>query len=141
VTTVKPSTTLIGWVLAALVGVLLVPAALGARPDDKAGQIGVGAVAVATQSTHPNDLAGPLGVGRAGSESAFWKGERDYGLFTPAGGITAPAGAPVAVEASSAFDWSKVAVGVAVVAALALVAGAAVAATREHGGPRRPVPH
>jgi hypothetical protein len=140
---VKPSSTLIGWVLAAFVGVLLVPAAFGAtRPDDRAGQLGVGAAVVATQVAHPNDLAGTLGVGRVALESqpAYWKGERDYGLYTPAGDIAVPA-APVAAGASSGIDWTTVAAGVALVAVLALVAGAVVMTSRQHGGPRRPVPH
>jgi hypothetical protein len=141
---VKPSSTLIGWVLAAFVGVLLVPAALGvARPDDRAGQLGVGAaVVVATQAAHPNDSAGPLGIGRVDLESqlAYWNGERDYGLYEPSGAIAIPA-APVAVEASSGIDWTTVAAGVAIVAVLALVAGAAIMTSRQHGGPGRPVPH
>lgn len=139
----KPSSTLIGWMLAVLVGVLLAPAAFGAaRPDDKAGQLGVGGVVVVAQATHPNDVAGALGVGRVALESqpAYWQGERDYGLYSPTGDVAVPA-APLAAEVSSGIDWTTVAAGVALVAVLALAAGAAVMTSRQHGGPRRPVPH
>jgi hypothetical protein len=144
VSIVRPSSTFIGWALAAVVVVVLVPAALGAtRPDDRAGELGIGAAAVATQATHPNDLGGTLGVGRFALEgqSGYWQGERDYGLFTPTGEVAVPA-APAAAEVSSGIDWTTVAAGVCLAAVLALVVGAAVMTSRQgHGGPRRPVPH
>lgn len=140
----RPSSRFVGWALAAVVGLVLVPAALGAaRPDDRGGQLGVGAAAVATQATHPNDLGGTLGVGRVSLEgrSGYWQGERDYGLFTPTGDIAVPA-APAAAEVSSGIDWATVAAGVAIAAVLGLVVVAAVMISRpQHGGPRRPVPH
>jgi hypothetical protein len=136
---VKPSATLIAWALAALASALLVPAALGAtRPDDKAGQLGVGAVAVATEVTHPNDVGGTLGVGRVALESqpAYWRGERDYGLYTPAGDVAVPAVVPVAAAEPSGWAWGDYLVPVAAVALVVLLVGGIATATGH--GPHRP---
>ena len=161
----KPSTSLIGLAIVAFVGALLVPVALGVtrpddragplgvgaavaatdvvRPDDRAGPLGVGAAVVATQATHPNDAGGALGVGAVALEKpAFWRGERDYGLYTPAGDVAAPAVVPVAVAEPSGWDWGDFVVPVAVVALVALLVGGIATATG-HGPhrPHRPVAH
>jgi hypothetical protein len=129
--------------LVAFVGVLLVPAALGVtRPDDKAGQLGVGAVVVATEATSPNDAAGALGVGRVALETrpAFWQGERDLGLYTPAGDVAVPAVVPVALAEPSGTNWGGITLVAAGVVLLLLLAGG-MAMRMEHRGPFRPVPH
>ncbi len=140
---VKPSTRLVGGAFAVLMVALLVPAVFGAvRPDDRAGALGVGAVAMAAQPTHPNDRAGPLGTGAVALEGqpAYWQGERDYGSYTPSGDVVEPVVVPTA-EASSGYDWGRIALGAAIVAGLAVVATAVTLTLRQHGGPGRPVPH
>ncbi len=139
----RPSTTLIGWALAAIVGALLVSPALGVtRPDDRAGPLGVGAASVATQPTHPNDLAGPLGAGAASIDvQPTHPNDREGPLGVGAVvGVSEPTVVP-AVESPSGRDWGRITLGVAIVALLALAAGGAAVTLREHGGPGRPVPH
>ena len=94
-------------ILTIAVAVLLAPAALAERPDDRAGMLGVGATA-ATQPTftHPDNLSGLRGPG------AF------------------PAVA--AAEPQSAFDWSDAGIGAIAAFALALAGlGGARAFSRE----------
>ena len=90
-------------------------AALGAgRPDDRAGPLGVGAVAAPTVVVRPDDRAGPLGVGAASS--------------------------PVVVEtptASARIDWADPLVisGLTALAAIAAMAVAYGVVHHRHGGP------
>lgn len=138
----KPSTSLIGLAIVAIVGALLVPVALGVtRPDDKAGPVGVGAVVVASQATTPNDAAGMLGVGRVGLETEdwYWRGERDQ-WYAPAGDVAVPAVVPIAIAEPSGRDWGDITAAIAAVALAALLA-VGIAMRMEHRGPFKPVPH
>ena len=132
---------LVGVVVLSVVAAF-VPAALGAdRPDDRAGQIGVGAVPAAVV-VHPNDRAGPLGVGPDASAVVVHPNDR-------AGQIGVGSVVPIAVEtpvASSGIDWADPLV-IAGLTALVAAAGVAIAYGVVHhrhggagttGGPGRP---
>ena len=122
---------LIGVVVLSVVAAF-VPAALGAdRPDDRAGQIGVGAVP-ATVVVHPNDRAGPLGVGPDASAVVVHPNDR-------AGQIGVGSVVPIAVEtpvASSGIDWADplVIAGLTALAAVAAIAVAYGVVHHRHGG-------
>lgn len=142
-------TLILGGAFTVLIALFLVPAGLSAvRPDDRPDARGPGVVSATTQPVHPNDRAGPLGPGGVELEkqAGWWKGERDYGLFTPTGEIAKPVVAePAVVAAPAGFDWTPV-VYAMIAAALVLLLGATTLAVHHRavhhrGGPGRPVPH
>ncbi len=137
-----------------------VPAALGAdRPDDRAGPLGVGAVAPIAV-VRPDDRAGPIGVG-AGSPAATVvvrpddrAGPIGVGAGSPAAtvvvrpddragpiGVGAGSPAPVVVEAApvastTGIDWADplVLAGLTALLAVAAMAGAYGIVHHRHGG-------
>ena len=96
---------------------LLAPAALGERPDDRGGMIGVGgAVAVAT-TTRPDDRADTRGPGAvAATEPASVRPD-------DRNGVRGPGAAPTVVISTpeSGFDWGDAGVGALGAFGLALV--------------------
>lgn len=150
VLTVKPSA-LIRWTLwafVALTAVLLVPSAFAAvRPDDKAGPLGVGATAIATQPTIPNDRAGALGPGAVTIVvEPTIPNDRAGPLGVGAASLGSQLAEPTVVATSGeTSSWynntDEILLGVGLVAGLLVLGGVVVLMTRQHGGPARPVPH
>lgn len=98
---------------------VLAPAALAARPDDRAGALGAGSIA-ADQSSHvrPDDRAGV----RAGFESAATGSDAarpdDRG---GARGPGTPSDTPAVHTTSTGFDWSDALIGALTGVGIALV--------------------
>jgi hypothetical protein len=111
--------------------VFLVPSALAQRPDDRAGPIGIGAVAIEQEEqrpVRPDDRGGRIGIGSITAPAAEVASPR------PEPRADQSASAPTIVVTADAFDWRDAGVGVA--GGLALAAGAVLVVVTTHR--RRP---